>query len=249
MRNSFKRFIRDKIWLTIGLLSLVLVTSIALTGYFVKSGNKKSSLEDLSPIAQVTTAQQETEAKKQSANKQETEANIAKVDPKPQVKQEEKPTLPPKQEVPVISQQVKELPISFQPEDTIGWPVTGNVLQMFSMDTTVWFPTLAQYKVSPGIEIQCEKGTYVACVANSRVLNVGRNEELGNYVEMDMGNGFTAIYAQLTEIEVSKGMEVASGRIIAKVSEPTRYYNLDGPHLYFEMDRDGKPVDPFDYIR
>ena len=43
--------------------------------------------------------------------------------------------------------------------------------------------------------------------------------------------------------------EVAvEGEVIGNVSEPTKYYSVEGPNLYFAVKKDGNPVDPFEYL-
>ena len=62
------------------------------------------------------------------------------------------------------------------------WPVRGNVLLDYSMDQTIYFPTLDQYKCNPGIVIQSDVSAPVAAPANARVTEVGVSDEIGNYV-------------------------------------------------------------------
>lgn len=250
-RNYFKKLIRDKLWLSIGVLGLVLVTSIVVTTYFTRNADNKDNLDGLNPVAQGSTEEQESgsrpsgivadratlEDENNGENIPSTSDDVANGETEPE---ETKP-------VEVLSNQVETL--DFADDTKIGWPVTGNVIQVFSMDTTVWFPTLEQYRVSPAIQIQGETGTGVACVADSKVLEVGKNEELGNYVVMDMGNGYQATYGQLEDIRVVKGEYVTSGRVFASVSEPSKYYVVDGPHLYFAMTKNETPVDPLNYIQ
>ena len=52
----------------------------------------------------------------------------------------------------------------------------------YSMDQTIYFPTLDQFKCNPGIVIQAEVSDPVAAPANAKVLEVGSNEEIGNFV-------------------------------------------------------------------
>ncbi len=55
------------------------------------------------------------------------------------------------------------------------------------MDQTIYFPTLDQFKCNPGIVIQAEVSDPVAAPANAKVLEVGSNEEIGNFVVLDLG--------------------------------------------------------------
>ena len=97
------------------------------------------------------------------------------------------------------------LVLNFSDASRMQWPVRGNVLLDYSMDQTIYFPTLDQYKCNPGIVIQSDVSTPVAAPANARILEVGSNEEIGNYVVMDLGNEYTATCGQLKEVCVAQG--------------------------------------------
>lgn len=138
--------------------------------------------------------------------------------------------------------------LNFTDKDTLGWPVRGSVLIDYSMDTTTYFATLEQYKCSPGIVVQSEVSTPVYAPAAARVLEVGSNEELGNYVTLDLGNEYTAICGQLKEIPVAANDYVEAGSLLGYVAEPTKYYSVEGSNVYLELTHEGTPVDPLDYL-
>lgn len=138
--------------------------------------------------------------------------------------------------------------LNFASDGTIGWPVQGNVIQYYSMDTTVYFPTLEQYKCSPAIEIQSEAGTVVTAPANAKVTEVGEDAKIGKYVRMELGNDYQIILGQLMDICVNEGDYVARGTQIGTVAEPTRYYVVEGDNVYFQMLHGGQTVDPLDYL-
>ena len=128
------------------------------------------------------------------------------------------------------------------------WPVRGNVLLDYSMDQTIYFPTLDQYKCNPGLVIQSDVSTPVAAPANAKVVAVGSNEEIGNYVTLDLGNDYTAICGQLKEVCAVEGEYLEAGQTLGYVSEPTKYYSVEGVNVFFELQHEGKTVDPLDYM-
>ncbi len=138
--------------------------------------------------------------------------------------------------------------LNFADTDTLGWPVRGAVLIGYSMDTTTYFPTLEQYKCSPGIVVQSEVSEPVYAPASARVAEVGNNEELGNYVVLDLGNEYAATCGQLKEIPVAVNDYVEKGSLLGYVAEPTKYYSVEGSNVYLEMTHAGEPVDPLDYL-
>ena len=136
----------------------------------------------------------------------------------------------------------------FSEDSTLSWPIHGSILREYSMDTTVFYPTLESYKVSPGILIQGEPDMEVSAAAAGVVKAISNNEEIGNYVVIDMGGGYEATYGQLKTVSVSTGDTVEAGQVLAVLAEPTKYYVVEGCNLYFEVTKDGSPVDPMSYM-
>ncbi len=142
----------------------------------------------------------------------------------------------------------ESLVLDFADTDKLSWPVTGNIVLGYSMDTTTYFPTLDQYKVNPANVIQSEISTPVSAPADARVVSVGTNEEIGNYVNLDLGNGYTAVCGQLKEIPVVENEYVHQGDLLGYVAEPTKYYTVEGTNVFFEFLKDGVPVDALDFL-
>lgn len=143
----------------------------------------------------------------------------------------------------------KELPkLSFGAESTLNWPVVGDVLLNYSMDQTIYFPTLDVYKYNPAIVIGSQEGTIVSAAANAIILDVFYDEEIGNAVRMNIGNGYELTYGQLKDITVSEGDGVLAGDIIGYTAEPTKYYSLEGSNVYVKLTKDGTPVNPLSIL-
>lgn len=138
---------------------------------------------------------------------------------------------------------------NFSEESRLAWPIQGNILMNFSMDTTVYYSTLKQYKVSPAVLIQGEVGTGVTAPADAQIISVGKDEEIGNYVLMNLGNGYQVKLGNLKEITVQEGQFVRTGNILGVISDPTAYYSVEGPNLYFQMLNGEVPIDPIDYLQ
>lgn len=134
--------------------------------------------------------------------------------------------------------------LSFGDTDTLVWPVVGNVLINYSMDKTVYFPTLDQYKYNPAIVIAANEGDMITAAAAGKVTSVFEDPQIGQAVTMDLGNGYEITYGQLKEILVSEGSYVSIGDMIASVAAPTKYYSIEGTNVYFKLTKDGNPVNP-----
>ena len=71
----------------------------------------------------------------------------------------------------------------------------------------------------------------------------------GLAVTVDLGDGYSAVYGQLKEVPLSAGDHVNAKDVIGYISEPTKYYSVEGPNLYFQMIKDNKSIDPMEFLQ
>lgn len=136
-------------------------------------------------------------------------------------------------------------PLSFSAEtDKLLWPIAGNILVDYSMDKTVYFPTLDQYKYSPAMIIEGTPDQSVLSAAVGKVTSIENLDETGTTLTMDIGNGYEVIYGQLKDPVVQQGDYVQTGDLIGYLAEPTRFYSKEGCNLYFQVKKDGESVNP-----
>lgn len=162
----------------------------------------------------------------------------------------------PEEAVPTPVEETEAAPVAgsevislvFSEGSKLKWPVQGSVILEYSMDTTVYFSTLKQYKCNPGMLIQSEPGAAVVSPANALVNEVGYNDEIGEYVSMSLGNGYEIICGQLANISVHEGDYVNAGDTIGVTAEPTSYYVVEGCNIYLELRKDDVAVDPLDFM-
>ena len=145
-------------------------------------------------------------------------------------------------------QPAAEVELHFNTDAGLLWPVEGSVILDYSMDQTVYFSTLDQYKYNPAVIISGSVNDKVKAAANGKITDISTNEVTGCTVTMDIGDGYTAIYGQLKEVPYEVGAYLESGNTIGFVSEPTKYYSLEGSNLYFSLEKDGAPVDPVEFF-
>ena len=74
----------------------------------------------------------------------------------------------------------------------------------------------------------------------------GYRSGYGYVVEINHGAGYTSIYAHLSKVLVQPGQRVAKGDLIGRMGSTGR---SSGPHLHFEIRKNGVPKNPFNYIR
>lgn len=138
--------------------------------------------------------------------------------------------------------------VYFDENSLLTWPASGAVLINYSMDQTVYFSTLEQYKYNPALVIGGEVGEVIGASAAGVVSNIEQTAQTGTTVTLDMGNGYSAVYGQLKEVPLQIGDYVAAGETVGYMSEPTKYYSVEGPNLYFELLKDGEPANPMDFM-
>ncbi|WP_298161546.1 M23 family metallopeptidase [Brevundimonas sp.] len=97
-------------------------------------------------------------------------------------------------------------------------------------------------RMHKGVDIAAPQGTAVYSAAEGQIIRIGHQPEgYGNFIEMRHPNGMTTMYAHLSRIDVASGDRVLAGERIGLVGS-TGYST--GPHLHFEVRRDGAQVNP-----
>lgn len=127
-------------------------------------------------------------------------------------------------------------------------PTEGDVLKPFSMDATIYFETLDQYKCNPAMLIKADVNQEVVASFGGKVESVKEDAINGTVITVDMGNGYKAMYGQMKDIGIKEGDSIVKGQALGNVAQPTKYFSEEGSHLYFGMTKDDEPVNPQDYL-
>lgn len=139
--------------------------------------------------------------------------------------------------------------LNFDASKKLQWPVAGrNLIKSFSMDGLVYYPTLEEYKVCPAIMVQAQPGDAILAPADGVVLEISANEEIGTYLKLSLGDNYEAIIGNLDNVSVAEGDYLLKGTVLGGLAEPTKYYLTEGPNVYFELLKDGQPIDPLDFL-
>ncbi|MBS0395698.1 MAG: M23 family metallopeptidase [Proteobacteria bacterium] len=97
----------------------------------------------------------------------------------------------------------------------------------------------------PGVDFAGEAGAEVVAVATGVVTWAGEHLGYGNLVEITHGNGYVTRYGHNSKVLVKAGETVQKGQVLALVGSTG---HSTGPHVHFEVLRDGSPVDPMAFI-
>ncbi len=144
--------------------------------------------------------------------------------------------------------EVAERQLDFRKDSKMNWPVEGNVIMNYSMDKSIYFATLDQYKYNPAIVIQVPVNEKVVAAAEGKIVEIDTTETTGVTVCVDMGNGYQAVYGQLKEVKKQEGDFLEKGETLGYIAEPTKYYNLEGSNLYFAMTKEEEPINPMEFL-
>ena len=96
-----------------------------------------------------------------------------------------------------------------------------------------------------GADLAAQSGEDIHCFAEGTVTEVGQNETFGKYIRVSHPDGFASLYAHCGTIYAAKGQAVAMGEKIALVGATGK---ATGPHLHFELTKDGVYVNPAFYL-
>ena len=122
------------------------------------------------------------------------------------------------------------------------WPVKGRISSNFGWRM---HPILKKKKFHSGLDLAVASGTEVMAADSGRVLVSGWNGGYGYFIAIDHGNGISTAYGHNSRLLVNEGDIVTKGQTIA-LSGSTGLST--GPHLHFEVRKDGKPVNPIPFL-
>ena len=87
-------------------------------------------------------------------------------------------------------------------------------------------------------------GTQVKAAAKGVVTAIEEDVRTGTTVTLALGNDTTLVYGQLDVADLKEGDVVEAGECLGTVAEPTRYYVVEGPNLYFQVFEGEESIDP-----
>jgi murein DD-endopeptidase MepM/ murein hydrolase activator NlpD len=119
-------------------------------------------------------------------------------------------------------------------------PVGGGIAASFGWRTNPW----PEYH--KGLDLEANYGTPVHATAAGTVASASWDGGFGMKVDIDHGNGYHTWYAHLSRASVSAGERVTKGQLIALSGSSG---SSTGPHLHYQLMRDGQPIDPEPYLR
>ena len=126
-----------------------------------------------------------------------------------------------------------------------SWPTPGYTTITSEFGYRI-HPILKTNRMHTGIDIGAPAGTEIKAVANGTVIFAGWLGAYGNATVIDHGSGISSMYAHQSSILVKENQDVKKGDVIGKVGS-TGWST--GPHLHFEVRKNGDPINPWNYLK
>lgn len=126
----------------------------------------------------------------------------------------------------------------------LAWPVPG-----FYGITSPYGPrSFDGFHTGTDISGKGIYGKNVVAANDGKIIfvNTGGRSLYGNYIIVDHGGGITTLYAHLSSVSCSLGQAVTKGQTIGLVGSTG---NSSGPHLHFEVRKNGKHTNPMAYFK
>ncbi|KEO85848.1 membrane protein [Erythrobacter sp. JL475] len=117
-------------------------------------------------------------------------------------------------------------------------PVPGSISSSFGMRR---HPILGYRRMHSGMDFRARHGTPIVAVTDGRVSSAGRAGGCGIAVRLDHGGGLSTRYCHMSRMAVRGGQEVRRGQVIGYVGSTGL---STGPHLHYEMYRNGRAINP-----
>lgn len=130
----------------------------------------------------------------------------------------------------------------FKSDEEITVPVHGEITSEYGNRTN---PVSGEYLMHSGIDIAADSGEEVRAAYSGIVSVTGSNSVSGNYIGLIHRDGSETFYCHCSKIIAKKGDVIRAGETVALVGSTGR---STGPHLHFEIEVNGKTVDPLLYL-
>lgn len=144
----------------------------------------------------------------------------------------------------VLSPQLIAEQLTFDKSAGLLYPIQGEVVIPYSPDHAVFHFTLDQFSTSDAVVLSSSVGTQVKAAAKGVVTAIEEDDRIGTTVTIAVGNNTSLVYGQLEVDELQEGDIIEAGECIGTVAEPTKYYVVEGPNLYFQVLEGEESLDP-----
>lgn len=235
--NGFRRFLRDNgYYLVIGACLL----TIGVSGFYLVRSNSLSTETMSVPVRIESDSQDKTQKSGLSTEDLPTSGDSSVEEPVDTVDK---------------SEDTVQEAVEIQPEEsvvtarTVVMPVVGEVLTGYSAEALTYNNTMRDWRTHDGIDLAATAGMSVSAAEAGTVSAIYEDDYLGTTVEITHDSGYVTTYANLEkEPSVSVGQTVSAGDPIGIIGSSALLEVSDTAHLHFSVSKDGKSIDPNNYL-
>ena len=139
--------------------------------------------------------------------------------------------------------------LNFFESDSLRLASTPSIMPAVGWMSSSWGyrndPFTGERTMHYGVDISTNVGNPIVATADGIVIKVQQDKYLGRNVTISHGNGFTTVYGHMSAFAVKAGQKVKRRDVIGYIGQSGK---AAGPHVHYEVWRDGKRVDPKTFL-
>ena len=128
-------------------------------------------------------------------------------------------------------------------------PTEGDILNECSLDALKKSKTLGDWRTHNGIDIKADMSSAVNAAASGTVVLSEYDTQMGYVVKIEHEGGYETLYSNLASNEMAEaGQKINAGECLGAIGDSAVFEKLEESHLHFELKKDGKYLNPIEYI-
>ena len=134
---------------------------------------------------------------------------------------------------------------AFKKNQKFDWPLSGDILKDFAINSLVYSKTLNEWCTHEGIDIAGKEGDVIVSVEDGIVERIFEDEKYGETIIISHENGYKTFYSFVSPQNLSEEKQkVRKGEAIGRLISSTKFEANDATHLHFEILKDDEKLSP-----
>lgn len=134
---------------------------------------------------------------------------------------------------------------AFKKNQNFDWPLSGDIIKDFAVDSLVYSNTLNEWRTHEGIDIAGKEGDVIVSVEDGIVERIFEDEKYGETIVVSHENGYKTFYSFVSPQNLStENQKVRKGEAIGRLTLSTKFEAKEVTHLHFEMLKNGVKISP-----
>lgn len=128
-------------------------------------------------------------------------------------------------------------------------PTDGDILNECSLYKLKKSKTLGDWRTHNGVDIKSDISDAVNAAADGTIVLSEYDTQMGYVVKIEHEGGYETVYANLASNEMAEvGRKINAGECLGAVGDSAVFEKLEEAHLHFELKKDGKYINPMEYM-